>query len=510
MIQVIWKILAVGIGISFLFIWGKDFIKSIKNHSRNGTFIRSYKLKETLYFILVITIPILFVNFSGLGGLFYHSSTFLFVSSVLIGFSISLVWYRFLNRVDHFEKEPRKTILLAFILGAAFTFLVFPITDFIHTNFNFYLNGELWNDWWYCVLSIGMVEELVKIIPVLILLKFTKQINEPFDYLFYGSISALGFAFIENVMYLNSTHLNAIYGRALFSSIAHMTFTSIITYGFVYFKYKKYDLKGFEFPFLLLVASTAHGFYDFWLINEKASSFNFITTIFYLVSIYFWATMINNALNISPFYNYSEPFKKARLKYRIVNLLISTIYFTYVAVFLLSDKSEANNLLVNSWEINVFVLLFLAINLSNIELLKGYVGNVEIRKKLRVLLPSLSSHKNYTGDRVKLFVPDESKKRVGRESIRSMFPIRATLERRVSIRGDADCYVIKSDKPFNIRNLDSTYFILKLVSKDKKLLCDQPRPMLLYGIRTNINFKDGIIRDKDILFLQKLYGIEIK
>ena len=48
----------------------------------------------------------------------------------------------------------------------------------------------------------GLSEEIIKIIPVLIILKTTKFINEPIDYIIYSSISALGFAFIENIQYI--------------------------------------------------------------------------------------------------------------------------------------------------------------------------------------------------------------------------------------------------------------------------------------------------------------------
>lgn len=509
MIGILWSALTFSIGGLFLYIWGKDFKKSLSKHSKKGTFIGSYKFYETLYFILIISIPIWFVNFSGLDGLFYHSKSVLFISSVLVSFSISLVWYLFLNRVDHFEKEPWKTVLFVFILGSVFTFLVFPLSSFVQTNFQFYLNGDLWNDWWYCVFGIGMVEEIVKIIPFFIVLKFTKQVNEPFDYIFYGSISALGFAFIENVLYLNSSNLGSIYGRVLFASVAHMFFTSIITYGLVYFKHVKFDLKGFEFPILLLVASFAHGFYDFWLINETASNFYYLTTIFYLLSIYFWARMINNSLNISPFYNLREQFRSSRLKYRIVNLLITTFYFAYVAVFLLSDKVSANKLLLNSWQVNIFVLLFLAFNLSDIKLLKGYVGKVRFKNKFAFLVPGIHSHKSYAGKEVRLFFRDGLRMRKGKEALRPLFPVDAKLERRISIKGDSDCYFIKTERPLNIRHLVPQYFILKLISKEEELLSSKPNPMVLYGLRTYPDFKNGIIPDKDVVFLHELEGVEI-
>lgn len=510
MIEVSWFILTIAIGLIFLFIWVQDFRRAFASHSKIGAFFSSYKFRETVYFSLIISIPVLFVNYSGLDGLFYHSDSVLLISSILIAFAISFVWFLYLNRLDHFEKEPIKTILLTFVLGSIFTFLVFPLSDFVQETFHFTLNGELWNDWWYCVIGIGLVEEIVKIIPFLIILKFSKQVNEPFDYIFYGSISALGFAFIENIIYLDKSFLTAIYGRALFASVAHMFFTSIITYGLIYFKYTKVNLKGFELPLLLLLAATAHGFYDFWLINDTASYFNIFTTFFLLLSIYFWATMINNTLNISPFYSLKVKFNKERVKYRLVNLLITTFYFAYVVIFFLNDKEEANFLLIRSWDRYVFVLLFLAFNLSNMELMRGFISKVTFKNRFLFILPNIHANDNFAGKNVHLSIPVDMRMRSGKEFLRSSFPVDAYLIQRVSIKGNSDCYLIKTERPLNVSGIILQHFVLKLISKGEEVFNQKPHAMVLYGLKVYPEFEHGIIPDKDIVFLHELIGVEIK
>jgi len=502
-------LLTIAVAILFLTIWWQDFKVSYSKYKGIVQFSRSYKFRETLYFILIISLPLLFVNLSDLGGFLNASESALVVSSVIISFSISIIWYLFLYRLDFFEREPILIILLTFILGAAFTFFVFPIANFVNSNLHFYLNGEIWNDWWYCVFGIGMVEEIVKIIPFLIVLKFTKFVNEPFDYIVYGSVSALGFAFIENVMYLNSSHLTAIYGRAMFSSVAHMVFTSIITYGLIYLKHSKIDLKGFQFPILLLLASLAHGFYDFWLINDAMNSFYYLTILFYLLSIYLWATMINNLLNISPYYILTEQFNRARLKYRIVNLLITVIYFAYIMGFLLYGKGMANNLLFHSWQLNVFTLLFLAFNLSNMEFVKGYIGRVKFKNGFGFLLPRIHSNDNHAGKRVRIFIHEKMQMRNKREALRALFPIDTTLLRRISFKGNTDCYLIKSDHSLNINKLLSDHFVLKLISKEEIILGIEPRPMVVYGLKNHPKFEMGVIPDREIIFLHEVEGYEI-
>ncbi|MCB0779423.1 MAG: PrsW family intramembrane metalloprotease, partial [Flavobacteriales bacterium] len=89
------------------------------------------------------------------------------------------------------------------------------------------LTGDLWDDLVYSVVAIGLVEEVVKLLPYLLIWRLTRQVDEPFDHLLYGSIAALGFAFMENTLYLESTRLTAVTGRALLASVAHMFDTSI-------------------------------------------------------------------------------------------------------------------------------------------------------------------------------------------------------------------------------------------------------------------------------------------
>ena len=87
------------------------------------------------------------------------------------------------------------------------------------------------------VFGIGVIEEFVKFVPFLIILKFTKIINEPIDYIMYASLSALGFAFVENFNYFDDGSINIIHSRALTASIAHMVFSSLVVYGLILAKY---------------------------------------------------------------------------------------------------------------------------------------------------------------------------------------------------------------------------------------------------------------------------------
>ena len=87
---------------------------------------------------------------------------------------------------------------------------------------------EFFNDFIYCILGIGAIEELMKIIPLFLVMFFSKQLKEPIDYVVFASISALGFAFIENLIYFDEAGLKTIQGRSLSSTVTHMFNSSLI------------------------------------------------------------------------------------------------------------------------------------------------------------------------------------------------------------------------------------------------------------------------------------------
>ncbi|MFT4602910.1 MAG: hypothetical protein ACI857_003097, partial [Arenicella sp.] len=112
-----------------------------------------------------------------------------------------LLWLFYLRKLDIYEPEKKRYLILTFIISVVSMQLLYPMHDVLWHIFGYHRPLTPISDLWYCVISIGMIEEFVKILPVLLILKFTKQINEPFDYILYASVSALGFAFIENIGY---------------------------------------------------------------------------------------------------------------------------------------------------------------------------------------------------------------------------------------------------------------------------------------------------------------------
>ena len=108
------------------------------------------------------------------------------------------MWMIFFWRIDIFEREPVAHGLLVFALGVAATNLVFPL----HGLFDLLdPRPDALEDAMFAIFHVGVIEEIVKFVPVLLFIGLSRQANEPVDFVIYGSLSALGFATLENVGY---------------------------------------------------------------------------------------------------------------------------------------------------------------------------------------------------------------------------------------------------------------------------------------------------------------------
>ncbi len=398
-----------------------------------------------LTFVLLLLGPVAFVEFSGLGGVLNLSAGGLLTVHVLLSFLISYTWYRYLTWLDPFEREKLGWELGFFLLASAGTFLTFPLSTLVISATGVRLDGTLWNDWWYCAIGIGLVEESVKLFPLVLLLLFTKQCDEPFDLILYGSISALGFAFVENTLYLERTELYAVGGRLLFASVAHMFFTSIIAYAIAIARHEGrstllYGAGG------LVLASAAHGFYDLWLITPNGAFA--LTLVFYLASIHLWVAMKTNLVNLSPHYQDDMRPQPIMFRYRIINALMAIFLFTYGVKFLLEGRDAATDLLLAQDSTMGATLLFLAISFSSFRFVPGYIAPLRPKGGLwRFLMPAINWGEDLTGTRLVLRIPEDRSDTRHYMDLHRMLPLEGGLGQRVIMDDDKDWYLFRPDRP---------------------------------------------------------------
>lgn len=196
------------------------------------------------------------------------------LAAVVVPLIPGVIWLWIFYRTDWYEPEPKRLVLGTFGLGVlaivpAFAGerlagLLYPFLDQIEQAANAGGGGSAWPMLVGCFLVIGPCEELAKFLAVRLFVYRHKEFDEPLDGIIYSAAAALGFASLENVLYVfdwRTTHLNwtALGVRSLLALPGHVIFST--TWGYALGR-QKFDAKYRVWPMLILAAAL-HGLYDF-------------------------------------------------------------------------------------------------------------------------------------------------------------------------------------------------------------------------------------------------------
>jgi RsiW-degrading membrane proteinase PrsW (M82 family) len=173
-----------------------------------------------------------------------------------------VIFYIYLK--DKYEKEPKRLLIISFILGAIVsvitTLMLYSLFDIvIPLNDKF----SVWEQFKQAFFVVGFSEELSKYLIVLLFAQTHKEFNEPFDGIVYAVMVSMGFAATENIMYVWNGGAATALTRAFTAVPAHATFGILMGYfmGKAKFSNNKtlLNLAG------LGLAVLFHGAYDFFL-----------------------------------------------------------------------------------------------------------------------------------------------------------------------------------------------------------------------------------------------------
>ena len=424
---------------------------------------------------------------------------------------ISILWMFFIREFDFFNKEKWRDLIIVFLFSCLMTNLCLILYDFYH-SLGYGIGNGVMHDLFYSVFVIGTSEEIVKLIPWVLFGIFTKKLKEPFDYILYASVSALGFAFIENWMYLEDPWNITI--RSIMSTTSHMFDASIIAYSIILARYK-YKTKKAKIILPIIgfcAASLSHGFYDFWLISPDVSDYAFITKIFFILSFHVWFYFINNATNLSPFYKHQ---KLNRLKQMDVLTLglISILALEYTLYSLQFSAESGNDLFFKRANIIFIFLLYCYVLIYQLSFSKGnwikfkipLIGNIG----QLLLLSSDNFNREEVAEKIskidvmylKLDIFVAKSNRYVKES----FPKKGVIERKVSVDDSEGWYLLKWKQPIHFRGHHSDFAIIKTKSNQKSLMEDKVEVILFFPkSREHVNKSDFI--SKELTFTGKAFS----
>jgi protease PrsW len=168
---------------------------------------------------------------------------------------------------DKHEREPLHLLLISFIYGGFSTlvtyFISWPVNALVLTK-----DDDVVEQFINAFFKVALIEEFSKFIFVRFILYYNRNFNEPFDGIVYAVMVSMGFASLENIMYVYDYGLVTGILRMFTAVPAHATFAILM--GYFLGKAKFTHRKELYFSVVALFAPTVfHGAYDyFWFIGE--------------------------------------------------------------------------------------------------------------------------------------------------------------------------------------------------------------------------------------------------
>ena len=198
----------------------------------------------------------------------------------------ALFWLFYHYYKDRHRPEPLPLLLVTYLAGIVAGFVCLRAFEWLN---DLGIRAEPADGWWkfllYCVLGVGLLEELAKLVPVWLICIRWRQFDEPVDGIVYASVVGLGFATFENYEYMKFLDGAPMYARAAASPLTHAIFASIWGHALGRAKHDGTPLWRAVFP-ALAVSALAHGIYDFVAVGAHVA-FRPVTAVI-ILGIWIW------------------------------------------------------------------------------------------------------------------------------------------------------------------------------------------------------------------------------
>ncbi|MBP7399539.1 MAG: PrsW family intramembrane metalloprotease [Chitinophagales bacterium] len=190
--------------------------------------------------------------------------------AMAIGPAIAIMIYFYAK--DKHEREPFGILLVSFLWGCFSVVPAIILESILPGIIPGSGGSSVISVAIYTFVVIAFSEELSKFIFLRYYSYKKRSFNEPFDGIIYAVMVGMGFATVENLLYVfDSDTLGSAWStaglRALTAIPAHATFAAIMGYYVGLAKFSKTNEKGYLLQGLLL-ATVLHGFYDFFLFQN--------------------------------------------------------------------------------------------------------------------------------------------------------------------------------------------------------------------------------------------------
>ncbi len=183
----------------------------------------------------------------------------LLISVAPVAIILVYIYYR-----DKYEKEPVNLLLKGLIGGMLIVIPVLFAENFISALLPQLFINPIGMAFGQAFLVAALCEEVFKLLAVYILIWQNPNFNERFDGIVYAVFVSLGFALVENIMYVFSNGMSVGISRAFTAVPAHAMFGIMMGYYMGLAKFMP-ARRNYYLLLSLLIPFAIHGIYDFIL-----------------------------------------------------------------------------------------------------------------------------------------------------------------------------------------------------------------------------------------------------
>lgn len=285
------------------------------------------------------------------------------LKEITVAALVVILWMFFILFVDVFKEVRIKVKIIVPLLAVVITPLTLMLYDVVDFQFRIFQEDTLWKE----IFVTGLLEETIKIFPVLLsLLFFRKSFISPFTLLGASMVSSLYFSFEENIIYFKDYYdTTIIASRSIYSTTMHIISGAFVVYGIVLFRHAK---KSFLYvPLFFLLGISIHGIYNYSLMT----GYNLFTVILLIAGTFSLSSFMNNSLNNSEKFDET----KAISINKPALLIISGFSIIILAEFILNSYSygfsEGESVFTASLIKCGALILVFSFSLTRFELEKG-------------------------------------------------------------------------------------------------------------------------------------------
>lgn len=173
----------------------------------------------------------------------------------------ALIWLLFWIREDRKHPEPLRLLVITFLCGMLAVVVALKIEAFIYAHIT---NETTRFIWW------AVTEEVVKLAVAYWIILRRKEVDEPIDYVIYMIAVALGFAALENMLFLFSPALKGLITHIIFTgnlrfigaTLLHVVASASVGIAFALAFYKSRAKKHLYVGIGLILAIILHGAFN--------------------------------------------------------------------------------------------------------------------------------------------------------------------------------------------------------------------------------------------------------